>query len=244
MNDRLAFRPNLVDCILEERVAPAIANLGLIVLTTSGFALVIPFPGANVSAAGSLGSGGPGGGSAAPVSGVPIPTALFITGSNGISSLRPGNITGVPSLAGAAPGASGISVTIQVGSGADTAGGPTNAIAAGGATNNVVGLASVADPTRPTLSNLGGTSSGSSSPVLPPGQSYRDSAPVAPPAPLGVIPQSAPSGSGTGGMGNNPYSPNPQAGAPTLGPRSRARGLGSPVPGSLMPTNPPFPGNN
>jgi len=247
MNNRLAFRPNLVDCILEERVAPAIANLGLIILTTSGFSLIIPFPGANTSAAGSLGSSGPSGGTASAVSGVTIPTSLYITGSNGISSLRPGNITGVPSLAAGAAGSGGLSISIQVGSGADSAdssGGPTNSISAGGATNNTVGLSTVADPTqRPAMTTIGTTSPGSSSPVLPPGQSYRDSAPVAAASPLNVVPQSTTAGPGGGGMGGSMYNPNPQLGAPTLGPSNRG-GMNNPFPGSLVPITPMLPGNN
>ena len=98
MNNRLMFRPNLVDCILEERMAPAIANLATIILTTTGFTLIEGFPGANSSGAGSVGSNS-GATSAASVSGVATPTSLYITGTQGISSLRPGNITGVPSLA-------------------------------------------------------------------------------------------------------------------------------------------------
>ena len=47
------LKPNLLDCILEERIAPAIANLGVIVVTTSGLSLVTPFPGASNNASGS-----------------------------------------------------------------------------------------------------------------------------------------------------------------------------------------------
>ena len=54
-----------------------------------------------------------------------MPTSLYITGTQGISSLKPGNITGVPSLAGGAAAAGGVSLSIQVGSGADTGDGPT-----------------------------------------------------------------------------------------------------------------------
>ena len=242
------FRPNLVDCILEERVAPAIANLGLIILTTSGYSLIIPFPGANTSAAGSLGSSGPSSGSSSSVSGVMIPTSLYITGGNGISSLRPGNITGVPSLAGAAGGAGGLNITIQVGSGADTSdssGGPTNSISAGGATNNVVGLATIADPTqRPAITTIGTTSTASSSPVLPPGQSYRDSAPVAAAPSLNVVPQTMTAGPGGGTMGGGMYNPTQQFGAPTLGPFNNRGGMANPIPGSLVPVTPMLPGNN
>jgi hypothetical protein len=245
MNDRLKFRPNLVDCILEERVAPAIANLATIILTTNALILIEAFPGANSSGAGSLGASSSGGGSSSSVSGTAVPTSLYITGTGGISSLRPGNITGVPSLAGGVTGAGGISLSIQVGSGADTAGGPTNSVSAGGATNNAVGLATVADPTaNPTISVIGGNaSSGSGSAILPPGQSYRDSAPVQPTSSTSTMPQSTMSGSSS--MGGNQYAPNPQMGAPTLGPSGMNRGgMINPIPGSLVPVTPMLPGNN
>src|SRR5271156_1107703 len=146
MNNRLMFRPNLVECILEERVAPAISNLAIMILTTNGLVLIEAFPGANSSGAGSLGASSSGGGSASSVSGVAVPTSLYITGTGGISSLKPGNITGVPSLAGGATGASGIGLTIQVGSGSDESGGPTNS------TSVSVSSATVADPTaNPTI---------------------------------------------------------------------------------------------
>ena len=166
------FRPNLLDCMLEERIAPAIASFGVIILTTSGYSLLIPFPGANSSGSVS-GAGGQGTASAASsVSGSAVPTSLYITGTNGISSLRPGNITGVPSLSGGATSSGAGGITIQVGSGADTPGGTPTTIVS----RNVV-----ADPTPvPGLNTIGQTSDGSSSPVLPPGQSYRDNAPVPP----------------------------------------------------------------
>ncbi len=40
-----AFRPDLQDCLLEDRLSPVVSNLGVIVLTTGGFYLLIPFPG-------------------------------------------------------------------------------------------------------------------------------------------------------------------------------------------------------
>ena len=157
MNSRLILRPDLNDCILEERALPAISNFGIILLTTSGFSLVTPFPGASNSASGSLGSGGSSS-TAASVSGVAIPTSFYITGTGGISSLKPGNITGNPGTAAGGPSAGGFSATIQIGSGSDSANGPTN----GGATNNVVGLFTVADPTaRPIFTYIGGMNTGS-----------------------------------------------------------------------------------
>jgi len=227
------FRPDLRDCILEERSLLATPNLGIILLTTSGFTLITPFPGANTSAAGSLGSSGPSGGTASSVSGVPIPTSLYVTGSNGISSLRPGNITGVPSLSGGAPGAGGISLTIQVGSGANDA--------SGVATNNVVSLTTVGDPTGPTFIQIGGTIPTTSSPPLPLGQPPRATNPLTPSAGNGVLNQTAP---GPGSMGGGMYTPNPQSGAPTLGPFNRGRSMTGPLPGSLVPVTPLLPGNN
>lgn len=44
MNPRRIFRPDVNDCVLEDRLAPAIANLGVIVLTTGGYMLLTPFP--------------------------------------------------------------------------------------------------------------------------------------------------------------------------------------------------------
>ena len=234
MTNRLMFRPNLVDCILEERIAPAIANLASIIQTTGGFTLIESFPGTSTSGQASTVST-----SAASVSGVATPTSLYITGTQGISSLRPGNITGVPSLAAGATGATGNGLTIQVGSGADDAGAP-----AGGANTTVVGRSTVADPTaNPTMTVIGGALSGTDTPVLPPGQTYRDTAPVAAASPLTTVPNSATAGPM---MTTDPYAPNPQAGAPTLGPMNMNRmgGMANPIPGSLAPLGPMMPGNN
>ena len=41
------FHPDLPACELEDRVLPVVANLGVIVLTTGGYVLMIPFPGAS-----------------------------------------------------------------------------------------------------------------------------------------------------------------------------------------------------
>ena len=241
MNSRLMFRPDLADCVLEDRPLLAIANLGLIVITTSGLALITPFPGASSSASGSLGSGGGSSGAAAAVSGLPTPTSMYITGTGGLSSLKPGNITGLPSLNAAGTAAGGISLSIQVGSGADTAGGPTLNISNGGATNNVVSRFTFADPTqRSAFALIGGTSTSTNSPVLPPGQSYRDSAPVPPPTPMGVVNQPA---SGMGMQNNSgAFAPNPQLGQPRLGPFGGNRGMMGPMPGSLVPVTPLVPG--
>jgi hypothetical protein len=240
MNSPLMFRPDLRNCILEDRVLLAIQNLALIIQTTSGLSMIIPFPGANASGAGAT---GPSSSTAASVSGVAIPTSFYIAGGGGFSSLKPGNYTGLPSLAGAAAGAvGGASVSIQVGSGADTSNGPGPSN--GGATNNIVGLYTVADPTqRPTFTIIGGASASSGSAVLPPGQSYHDTAPVPPPMAMGVINQSG-TDSGASNTGGG-AAPNPQLGAPRLGPFNGNRGaFTSPLPGSLAPMTPMLPGSN
>ena len=105
-------RPDLRACELEDRLVPAIPDLGATVLTTGGYVLLLsPFP---VIAADPFGqSGGPG-----------FLTPSAMSGSAGVSGLLPGNSAGVPGLATTAPTGSngGAAVTIIVGSGADDAG--------------------------------------------------------------------------------------------------------------------------
>ena len=239
MNSRLMFRPDLNECLLEDRPLMAIANFGIILLTTSGLSLVTPFPGASSSASGSLGSSSSGGGSSASVSGLPIPTSLYITGGGGISSLKPGNITGNPSTAAAAAAAGGVSLSIQVGSGADTAGGPTLNIVAGGATNNLVGLFTVADPTARTMFTFTGTMNNTSSTSSATTTTTGSTMQQAPPT--GAMNMSP---NGAGGMTNGTMGLNPQLGAPTLGPFNRGRSMTGPLPGSLVPVMPMLPGSN
>jgi hypothetical protein len=119
------LRPDLTECLLEDCVAPAISNLGVIVLTTGGYLLLTPFPGAFVSPAGS--AAGHGLATAASVSGTPFNLPFFIMGIGGLSSAAPGNITGIPSLAAAgqvSSAAAGAGVIISVGSGANEANAP------------------------------------------------------------------------------------------------------------------------
>lgn len=240
MYSPLIFRPDLRECVLEERVLPALTTFGIFIWTTSGLSLITPFPGANSSAAGSLGSSGPSSGSASAVSGVPMPTSLYITGNSGISSLKPGNITGVPSLASVAGGATGGVLGFQIGSGSDQAGGTPTAI---------VTRSTVADPTgQATYQQILGPSATSGDADLPAGQTYHDTAPVPPPMPLGVLSPTGSSSSSTamtapttGGSSG----PSPQLGAPTFG-RFGTAGRGmmtSPLPGSLAPAM-PIPGSN
>ena len=121
MRPRRSLQPDLADCALEDRLAPAISNLGIIVLTTGGYILLTPFPGAMTSASGP--ATGPGSSAAAGVSGTPINTPFFMLGTGGISSALPGNLTGFPSLGAGGPGAPspGAGSTIYVGSGANEA---------------------------------------------------------------------------------------------------------------------------
>jgi len=230
--------------MLEERYLLAIANLGTIVDTTSGFVLLTPFPGASSSGAGSLGSSGPSSGSAASVSGAPIPSGFFVTGLGGISSMRPGNLTGIASFAGGATSANGASLTIQIGSGANSSqtysGAPTSAVSP-----NTVGDATV----QSTLNTIGTVSASSlSSPVMASSQDYRYVAP-APPAPPSSTSIPGPSASvmpnssiGTGIA--NPYAPTIQAGGISSGPFNTGRGVASPLPGSVMTGSSLIPGNN
>jgi hypothetical protein len=246
MNERLKFRPDLLECMLEERVVPAIANLGFIAPTTSGLILLIPFPGANASAGGSLGASGPGGGTASSVSGAPVPGGFFITGVGGISSMAPGNLTGVPSFLGAGTGSASSSGTIQVGSGAESA----DAFNGGGSsTATLVSRNVVADPfTRPIFTTIGGNSTGSSAAaVLPPGQSYRDTAPVAASAPLTTVYTSAPASTTTSSGGTfitNPYAPTTTTGSPAMGPTSISNLTPSPLGGARVQGPATMPGVN
>jgi hypothetical protein len=146
MNALWKFHPDLQACELEDRILPVIANLGVIVLTTGGYVLLTPNPG-----------GSPGG--------TAIPTSFAITGSSGISSMQPGNFTGILGLAPtAAAGSSGSTgATITVGSGANDA----SAVSTPLVTRNTI--ANDALVPRPQI----GRPSGDGSPVLPVGQFYR-----------------------------------------------------------------------
>jgi hypothetical protein len=208
MKRRWDLKPNLLDCILEQRLVPAaITNLGVIALTTSGLSLVTPFPGASNSASGSLGSSSGGGSTtAASVSGAAMPTSFYITGKNGISTFAPGNFTGNPAVGGAVGTATGPGGTIQVGSGADDASAPvlpTNA-----SSRNTPGDNGAAAPTLAYIGSVSSTSSSSVAPSGPAGQTQ--SAPVPSLPPLGVVIPGSPTG--TTGNSTNPM--NPQAGAP------------------------------
>ena len=163
MKALLNYRPGLRACELEDRLAPAMPDPGVTLLTTGGYVLVMsPFP---VIAADPFGaSGGPG-----------FLTPPAMTGSGGIASLLPANASGVSGIATLAPLGSngGSAVTIIVGSGAEDASAPT-----------------IPPVTRNTIANDAANAvsvisrgSGDRSAVLPPEQIYRRGVPV--PAPAG-----------------------------------------------------------
>ena len=156
MNPLRKFHPDLQACELEDRLLPVIANLGVIVLTIGGYVLLTPFPGASA-------------GSTA------IPTSFSMTGSGGISSMQPGNSTGLPGLAGTATAGSGgvAGATIIVGSGANDANAPSIPLV----TRNTIANDALNPPPR-----IGGPT-GDRSPVLPAGQVYRGGVPQTVPAP-------------------------------------------------------------
>jgi hypothetical protein len=158
MKALLKYCPDLRACELEDRLLPAILNLGATVLTTGGYVLLLsPFP---VIAADPFGqTAGPG-----------FLTPPTMSGSAGVSGLLPGNSPGVPGLAATAPTGSngGAAVTILIGSG-----------------SNDAGAANIPLVTRNTVANdalsaapVIGHASGGQSTVLPPEQTYRAGLPV------------------------------------------------------------------
>jgi hypothetical protein len=213
------LKPNLLDCMLEERIVPAFNNFGIVILTTNGLALVTPFPGASNNASGSGGSSN----TAASVSGAAQPTSLYLTGNRGVSSLAPGNFTGNPSVGGAVVGSSGgVSLSIKVGSGADEAGGPVSATPASSRTNPADN-----GNRAPIMAYIGSVASSAASTTPAAGQATQ-TAPVPQLPPQGVIIPGSPTAPGA--AGSTPTNPmNPQLGAPRL-----VRGLGT----SLMPSLP------
>jgi len=232
MKRRWDLRPNLLDCILEDRIAPAIANLGVIVLTTSGLSLVTPFPGASNNAASAGGTQT----TAASVSGAAMPTSFYITGNRGISSFTPGNFTGNPSVGGAVTTANGgVGLSIKVGSGADEDGGPVSTPASSRTNPGSDGN------TAPIMAYIGQVSSSTDSSDASTSQGTQtQTAPVPPAPPMGIVIPGSPTGNMPGG--NSPM--NQQLGAPRL-----LRGLGSSLtpslPGGLgvgSLTSPPGPG--
>ena len=158
MKAHLKYCADLRACELEDRLVPAIPDLGATVLTTGGYVLLLsPFP---VIAADPFGqSGGPG-----------FLTPSAMSGSAGVSGLLPGNSAGVPGLVTTAPTGSngGAAVTISVGSGANDAGAPIIPLV----TRNTI--ANDALTAAPVIGRV----SGDRSAVLPPEQVYRGGLPV------------------------------------------------------------------
>lgn len=214
------LKPNLLDCILEDRIVPApMNNLGMIVQTTSGLALVTPFPGAVNMA--SISSGGATTGSAAGVSGTAMPTSMYMT-ARGISQFAAGNMTGNPSIAGSVSGSSGgVSISIKVGSGADEDGGPVSTTAAASRTNP-----GSDGSTNPIMAYIGEVSSSNSSDTPTSSTSQTQTAPVPSLPPPGIVLPGSPAGN-TSPAGTNSQM-NPSFGAPRL-----LRGLGSSLTPSL-----------
>jgi hypothetical protein len=218
------LKPNLLDCILEMRIVPApITNLGVIALTTNGFSLVTPFPGASNNASGSGGSSN----TAASVSGAAMPTSFYVTGRSGISSFSPGNFTGNPAVGGGgATSANGLSISIQIGSGSDDASASSGASSSAASSSR--GNPGYNGAIASTLAYIGGvpsSSTSSSDTSSGSGSQSQQSAPVPPAPSLGLQIPGSPSGT-TQGSG---MPMNPQLGAPRL-----IRGLGT----SLMPSLP------
>jgi hypothetical protein len=158
MKTLFKFHPDLQACELETRLVLSASNLGSIVLTTSGYVLMVPYAGAAANSGGSAG-------------GTVIPTSFAMTGSDGISNVQPGNVAGVPN-----PAATGATVS----NGGSAPG--TVAVSPGANDPNAPVIPIVS---RSTIANdllkspvLIGQLSGDRSPLLAPGQFYRGDLPV------------------------------------------------------------------
>lgn len=152
------YRPDLRPCELEDRLLPAMLDLGATVLTTGGYVLLLsPFPVVTADPFGE--SGGPG-----------FLTPSAMSGSAGVAGLLPANSAGLPGLVTTAPTGSngGGAVTITLGSGANDAGASNNPPV----TRNTI--ANDALSAAPVIGRL----SGDRSAVLPPDQIYRGGLPV------------------------------------------------------------------
>jgi hypothetical protein len=154
----LKYRPDLRECELEDRLVPAIPDLGAIVLTPGGYVVVSHLPGIAATVASTPGAEA-------------ILTSFLTTASVSISSLQPGTSFGLPSLDSMGPtGANvGTAVEIIVGSGADDA---------SAYINPPVRRNTIADNGVIALSVIG-RASGDQSAVLPSDQVYRGGLPVA-----------------------------------------------------------------
>lgn len=241
MRSKWGYHSELVDWILDDRCLPVIPNLGVVVLTTGGFVLMIPFPGAMTTLAGASTPVGPN--LAIGFSGTPFNVPFYILGTGGISSALPGNITGYPALAAgrSVESSTAVNPVIYVGSGSDEATGPPiplvtrNTIAndrlnplpvIGGATASTSSLlppapsAAVNPASAPAPSPASGTSGGPTMP--PPGSSLRGGF-VRFPSLFPGLPAAGSAGATTGGFG--PVGP-PQGGIGGPGGRSGPGGGG------------------
>ena len=158
MKAHLKYCPDLRDCVLEDRLvpvipnelggflAPVVPNLSAIVLTPAGYGLMSSFPG------------------------IAIPMSFVVTGSGGISSMQPGNGSGVSGQTATSPNRSN--------------GGATSTVFVGSGANDVV-TTIIPLVTRNTIANDALNAAplirrvlGDRSDVLPPEQVYRGGVPV------------------------------------------------------------------
>ncbi len=220
------LKPDLMECMLEDRIVPAgpMNNLGIIIQTTSGLALVTPFPGAiNMAAM----AGGSSGSVAQSVSGTLFPTGIYLTGTRGISSMMPGNMTGNPAVLGVLGPNGGVNETIEVGSGAEEAsgGGGGSTTPAMSRTNPAYGGA-----TSPIMAYIGSLGQNSSGMTTANNGQVQTTAPVPALPPMGTqIPGTPGSPPGQADPGQSQKPMGPQLGAPRM-----IKGLGT----SLIPSLP------
>ncbi len=156
MNPLRKLHPDLQACELEDRLLPVIANLGVVVVTSGGYFLMIRHPAAVANPGGSL-------------SVAAIPTSISITSLGGIFNTQPGSVTGSPNLA-----ATGKAGSSESPGGAFTVGSPAGDPA----------TASIPPVTRNTIANDAlnpppriGRLSEDRSPVLPLDECYRGGVP-------------------------------------------------------------------
>jgi hypothetical protein len=123
MSDRLAFHPDLNECLLEERLLLAYSpSIPGTIFTTGGYIILTTPPGLSSNLS-TMSSNSPGSGGSPGGNGGNMPTSFNISGF-GPSSFTIGNVTGYPALAGGAGSSRGGSGSISIGSGAnDSTGG-------------------------------------------------------------------------------------------------------------------------
>ncbi len=156
MNPLRKLHLDLQACELEDRLLPVIANLGVVVLTSGGYLLMIRHPTAVAAPGGSL-------------SVAASPTSISMTSLGGIFNAQPGNLTGSPSLAATAK--------------AGSSGSPGGAFTVGSPSGDPA-TASIPLVTRNTIANDAlnpppriGRLSEDRSPVLPLDECYRGGVP-------------------------------------------------------------------